>query len=251
MRCLIAIILMASPAALAEDNAYQIAFTEGRYADAAELAQAEPTADRLAFTARSTLADAISSPDYKPPQALLDQAEHLARKALELDSSHLEGRLQLAIALSLKSRTLSVRDIRRSGYGEETKALAESVLRDDPDNAYAHGFLAVWHLEVRRRGGTIGASIMGASVKKSRRHYQDAIAHAPQDASVHWQYARALAALNSKKHQNEISEALKSALQSTTETSLEQIMQDRAAILQSVLETERPRTAQKIAAKML
>jgi hypothetical protein len=251
MRCLIALILMATPAALAEDNAYQIAFTEGRYADAAELAQVEPTADRLAFTARSTLADGISSPDYEPPPVLLDQAEHLARKVLELDPTHLEGRLQLAIALSLKSRTLSVRDIRRSGYGEETKALAEGVLKDDPDNTYAHGFLAVWHLEVRRRGGTIGASIMGASVKKGRRHYQAAISRAPQDASLHWQYARALTALNAKKYRNEISQALTSARQCATETSLEQVMQDRAVILQSVLETKSPGTAEQIAAKML
>ena len=242
---------MASPAALAEDNGYLIAFTEGRYEDAAELAQAEPTPDRLAFTARSTLADAISAPDYNPPDVLLEHAEHLARRALAQDPTHLEARLQLAFALSLKSRALSVRDIRRSGYGEETKSLVESVLEDDPGNVYAHGFLAVWHLEVRRRGGRIGASIMGASVKKARRHYQAATALAPHDASIHWQYARALAALNAKKYRGEIAQALTSARQCATESSLEQVMQDRAAILQNAIESERFRSTEELAAKML
>ena len=251
MRCLIALFLMATPAAMAEDNSYQIAFTEGRYEDAATLAQAEPTPDRLAFTARSTLAQAISAPDYDPPIELLEHAESLARLALEQDPAHLEARLQLSIALSLKSRTLSNREVRRAGYGDESKALVESVLRDDPDNIYAHGFFAVWHLEVRRRGGAIGASIMGASVKKSRRHYHSAIALAPNDASLHWQYARALAALNAKKYRAEIEAALLSARACSVETSLEQLMQQRAALLLSALSTNSERETEKIARKML
>lgn len=251
MRCLIALLLMATPAAMAEDNAYQIAFTEGRYDDAAALAQIEPTADGLAFTARSTLADAMSSPDYNPPSDLLDHAEQLARMALEQDPAHLEARLQLSIALSLKSRTLSIREIRRSGYGDESKALVETVLRDDPNNIYAHGFFAVWNLEVRRRGGAIGASMMGASVKKARRHYQTAIALSPDDASLHWQYARALAALNAKKYRNEIEAALLAAHQCSVDTSLEQVMQERAALLMSALNTKRASETEKIARIML
>ena len=251
MRCLIALILMATPAAMAEDNAYQIAFTEGRYDDAATLAQIDPTADRLAFTARSTLAEAISAPDFLPPIDMLDQAENLARLALEQDPDHLEARLQLSIALSLKSRTLTVREIRRTGYGEETKEMVEGVLRDDPQNVYAHGFFAVWNLEVRRRGGAIGASIMGASVKKARRHYQTAIALSPDDAALHWQYARALAALNAKKYRSEIEKALSSANACNIDTSLEQVMRDRAALLMDALASKRASETEQIARKML
>jgi tetratricopeptide (TPR) repeat protein len=179
------------------------------------------------------------------------RAEGKARAALALDPTHIEGRLQLAIALSLKARALSNRAAMRAGYGDETKSLAKAVLEDDPDNKYANGFLAVWHLEARRRGGAIGASMLGASVKKARHHYSKAISTAPGDASIHWQYARALTALNAKKYRQEIDAALDAAMGCSTESQLERIMQDRAQILQSTLIEQKRSQAEEIAARML
>lgn len=251
MRWIIATILFASPAAFAENEAQQIAFTEGRYVDAVSLSNGSSSPDDIAFSARSLLAQAVSAPDYEPPMHLLEAAEANARAALDLDPTHVEGRLQLAIALSLKARPLSNRDAMRSGYGEEAKDLADAVLRDDPDNTYAHGFLAVWHLEVRRRGGAIGASIMGASVRKARHHYETATQTAPDDASIHWQYARALAALNAKRYRNEVDRILKTALDCQTETTLEGVMKHRAETLQAAMLDEDWSTAKRMAAQML
>ena len=244
-------LLAFSPAALAQGDAHLIAFTEGRYDDAAELAQRTETPDRLAFAARSRLAEAMSSPDFVPPPFLLDEAEAFARAALEADPEHIEGRLQLAIALSLKARPLTTREAMRSGHGETAKALVEDVLEDDPGNPYAHGFLAVWHLEVRRRGGAFGASILGASVKKGRRHYHDAIEASPGDASIHWQYARALASLNAKKYRAEIETSLQAALDCNAESTLEDVMRRRAELLQFTLQNENRSVTQLLAAEML
>lgn len=251
MRWLIAITLFASPAALAEENSYQTAFTEGRYEEAVDLAQSISSPDRLAFAARSLLADAVSKSDFDPPLLLIDNAEQLAREALVMDSNHIEARLQLAIALSLKARPLSNREAMRAGYGEEAKDLADGVLLDDPDNTYAHGFLAVWHLEVRRRGGAIGASVLGASVKKARRHYQQAVELSPEDASVHWQYGRALTALNAKKYRGEAESALNAALSCRSNSMLEHVMQERAQVLQTVLHSQKRSATEKLAARML
>ena len=200
MRWILVSALMLVPSAIAEENAQLIAFTEGRYAEAADLTAVDNSADAQAFAARSLLAEARSDESYLPPQSVIEQAERYARAALEIDPKHIEGRLQLAIALSLRARPLSLGEARKTGFGEESKDLALGVLEDDPTNPYAHGFMAVWHVEVRRRGGSIGASILGASVKKGRKHYQAAIAARPHDASIHWQYARALASLNARKY---------------------------------------------------
>jgi len=251
MRWTIALILALTPAAFAEDEAHLIAFTEGRYEDAAELAQERTSPDRLAFAARSLLAEAMSAPDFVPPPLLLDEAETYARSALDADPTHVEGRLQLAIALSLKARPLSTREAMRTGYGEDAKSLVENVLEDDPDNPYAHGFLAVWHLEVRRRGGAIGASILGASVKKGRRHYQTAIEASPGDASIHWQYARALASLNARKYRAEIATSLQAALDCRADSILEDVMRRRAEMLQFTLENEDRTVTQLLATEML
>ena len=251
MRYLLIALMMPALTAFADDQAHVIAFDEGRYEDAAALAETQATPDHLAFAARSLLAEAMSSPDYEPPAALLNTAEMKAREALDLDPNHIEARLQLAIALSLKARPLSNREGMRTGYGKDAKTLADGVLEDDPDNSYVHGFLAVWHLEVRRRGGSIGASVMGASVRKGREHYQKAIDIEPGDASLHWQYARALAALNSKKYKAEIIQALQASIDCETESTLEDVMKDRARILLTALEKDSRKTAERVAAQML
>jgi len=247
---LIALLVSAMPA-FAEDQAHLNAFDEGRYEDAAAIAEKQPTPDALAFAARSLLAEAMSNSDYEPPLSLLNAAETKARDALAIAPEHIEARLQLAIALSLKARPLSNREGMRTGYGKDAKSLADGVLEDDPENSYVHGFLAVWHLEVRRRGGSIGASVMGASVRKGREHYQRAIAIEPGDASLHWQYARALAALNSKKYKNEILEALNHAIECETDSTLENVMKERARILLTALETKSRKNAERVAAQML
>lgn len=251
MRWTIALLIGLTPAAFAEDEAHLIAFTEGRYEDAATLAQQTESPDHLAFAARSLLAEAMSAPDFVPPPNLLDEAEHFARAALAIEPQHVEGRLQLAIALSLKARPLSTREAMKTGYGEDARDLVEGVLEDDPDNPFAHGFLAVWHLEVRRRGGAIGASVLGASVKKGRRHYQAAIDASPGDASIHWQFARALASLNAKKYRGEIETSLQAALDCHAESTLEDVMRRRAELLQFTLENEERSVVQLLATEML
>ena len=251
MRWIIALLIAFSPAAFAEDEPHLIAFSEGRYEDAATLAQKTNSPERLAFAARCLLAEAMSSPDFVPPPALLEEAEIYARAALEAAPDHIEGRLQLAIVLSLKARPLSTREAMRAGYGEDAKNLVAGVLADDPDNPYAHGFLAVWNLEVRRRGGTIGASVLGASVKKGRRHYLAAIEASPGDASIHWQYARALAALNAKKYRAEIEVSLQAALDCRADSTLENVMRRRAELLQYTMQTEDKSVTQLLASEML
>ena len=251
MRWIALILLLISPYAMAENAEQARAFSEGRYSDAVQLAQADHSPNALAFSARSLLAEAMSAEDYVPDQKLAERAEALARQALEQAPDHIEGRLQLAIALSLRAHPLSNREAMRARFGEEARDLVEFVLSDNSDNFYANGFMAVWHVEVRRRGGAIGASFMGASTKQGRKHYQTAISASPGDASTHWQYARALAALNSNKFRKEIEATLQAALDSPTENELERVMQNRAAILLKTLEQKGRRPAEQQAKDML
>lgn len=251
MRKWLALTLLFAPSAFADDTATLTAFNDGRYGEAASLARIEATPDSLAFAARSLLAEAMSAPDHTPPEALMLEAEALARQAIELAPDHIEGRLQLAIALSLRARSMSVREARKSGFGSQAKTLAEAVLEEDPDNAYAHGFLAVWHVEVVRRGGSFGSAVMGASVRKARGHYARAIEESPADASVRWQYARALTALNTRKYRSEIEAALAAAVVATCETQLECVMKARAEELQTALTTQNRREVEALAEQML
>ena len=243
--------LLATPALQAESSGHFKAYTEGRYAEARTLALQDPTADRYAFSARSLLAEAISMSDFAPAKTLLLDAKKHAEQALALEASHTEARLQLAIALSLEARTLGLREAWRSGHVRRAQRLALEVIEDDPQNAYAHGFLAVWHLEVRRRGGRFGASMMGASVKQARRHYHAARALRPNDAGLHWQFARSLAALDTARYKTEIETALTASQKSLAETALDRLMQERAVLLQGMMLNEPLKYAERQAGKML
>jgi len=213
-----------------EEPYLSAAFVEGRYDDAARTAAATPTADTHAFAARALLAKAMCG-DGQPPADLLSKARAHAEASLSLDPHHIEGRLQLAIARSLIARPLGTRASLDAGHGGAIRDLTRSVLADDPGNAYAHGMMAVWHIEVIRRGGRIGAAIMGADIDTARNHYREAVAAKPDDASIHWQYARALAALNPKRFKADITTALDAARDTTHETALEATMAKRAETL--------------------
>lgn len=244
-----ALSLAALQVASAHSPALDARFASGAFLEAAGLAEAEATADDYAFAARAILAHCFIG-DGEPDPALLDRARKNAEAALAMAPSHSEGRLQLAIALSLKSRYMDTMAAMNAGYGETGKKLATEVLNAEPANYYAHGFLAVWHVEVRRRGGMVGAGIMGASLDAARDHYQTAIRLAPDDVGLHWQYARALAAFDARKYRVEIAEVLARAASANAGDRIEQVMQARAVRLSEAM-AQGHKAAQKLAQDLL
>jgi len=246
-----AILLLLGGTAFAHPTSPALAerYSRGEYLEAAGLAEQAAGADDLAFAARSLLAHCMTG-SAAPDVRVVERAVRDAEGALRLDPTHEEGRLQLAIALSLKSRDMDLMAAWRAGYGERASKLAEEVLRADPGNFYAHGFLAVWNLEVARRGGGMGAWMLGASVEAARQHYEQARALAPDDVGVHWQYARALAALDLKGRTDEVRAALNRALTAEASDHVEQVMQTRAQALSGALAGDRD-AAQRMAQAML
>jgi len=248
---LVALIVVA-PVASAHPTSAELAgkFARGEYLNAAATAETAASADDLAFAARALLAQCMTG-NSEPDPGLLDRALRDAEAALKIDPVHEEGRLQLAIALSLKSRTMDAMAAWSAGYGEKGKKLAEGVLKSDPRNFYAHGFLAVWNLEVERRGGGMGAWMLGASLDAARKHYDSARLLAPDDVGVHWQYARALAALDLNRHWSEVTAVLSRAVAAVATDHVEQVMQGRAQQLLAALDAGNRDAAQKLAREML
>ncbi len=249
-RALVFFILIASVATAQNEEAVS-AYEAGDYTRVVTLTQTSQQAGDLALSARAVLAGAMSTQMGEPAISALKQAETLAQKAIELDERHVEARLQLAIALSLQARPMSNRQAMRSGLGQKSRDIARDILAEDPNNIYAHGLLAVWHMEVLRRGGRIGAQIMGASRKSAQRHYASAAAVAPDDGALHWQWARVLAATNAKKYASEIEQALEASVSATPNDALEEVMQARAARLRVAMETGDFSAAKALAIRLL
>jgi hypothetical protein len=247
---LIAAVMLAAGQASAQSSP-ELAemYARGNYMAVASAAEASAGADDLAFAARALLAHCFTGTE-EPDPAIVDRASEDAEAALKIDPVHNEGRLQLAIALALKSRAMDAMDAWNKGYGEKGRKLATDVLKSDPDNYYAHGFLAVWNVEVRRRGGSIGAAFMGASLKEARRQYAEASQLAPDNIGIHWAYGRALLALDAKAYSEEANKALSRAMSASADDHVEEVMQERARMLAETLKTDR-KAAQALARKTL
>ncbi len=224
-------------------------FARGEYMDAAREAEAGASAHDLSFAAQSLLALAMTG-SGEPDAAILDRAERNAEAALKLAPDLDDARLQLAFALSLKSRPMDAMAVWTSGNGEKARKLAEAVQKSDPSNFYALGFLAVWNIEVEKRGGDMGAWMMGASLEKARDYYAAAANLAPDDIGLHWQYARALIALDPTKYENDAARALDRAANASAGDYLERVMQERAIELAAALKADKA-AAQKLAETML
>lgn len=246
---LAAILALGALSAAADAARADAAFRDGQYDVALREVASAQTADALAFRARTLLAKVMCG-EGEPDRQVLGAALEAANAALALEPRHGEGRLQKAISLSLMTRTMSLGEASDTGYGGQAKDLAESVLTDNPANPYALGFLAVWHVEVHRRGGSVGAMVMGASLKTARRHYAEAVRIAPQDAGLRWQWARALAALDAKKYRKEIEAELAAAMAIDPLTELDRVMQARAGILLAAMPGAKPAAIETIAVSM-
>lgn len=223
---------------LCAESPAETAFLTGRFEDAYQFAASEEeSADRLAFQARSLLAQAIFQGE-QPEAELLNSAESLSAKALSLDASHQEARMQLAIAISMKSRVMSLREIGDRGYDKLTRGLANDVLEADPDNAWAHGFLSVWHIEARRMAGMFLAGMVGASLEDAETHYQAAVDAQPDNLVIKWQYAPALMAFKPKKYRDEIATLLSEVCGAQPADALEETVQTRAERFRMLMTSE-------------
>jgi len=247
---LAALLVSGAPAAFADIAAANAAFRAGQYDLALTEAAGERSADAYALRARAILAKVMCA-GREPDLSKLNEALSAAEAALKLDAGHGEGRLQKAIALSLLTRPMSLSEANESGYGPKARALAEAVLEDNPADHYALGFLAVWHVEVHRRGGNLGAAVMGASLKTARKNYAEAVRLAPEDAGLRWQWARALAALDAQKYRAEIEAELEAAIAIDPATELDRVMQARAEVLLDILGSKKPGEIEKAAQGML
>ncbi len=242
---LVAFLLAAPASAGPLEEQASLAFAEGRFLEAADAARrltgerSTPSPDALAFAARALLAKVMCD-GRKPEPELLAEAERLARAALEGAPDHAEARLQLAITLSLRLRPMAPLAAYQSGLGREVRELVEGVLVDEPGNAYAHGLMAVWHVEVVRRGGGLGARVMGADMDAAFAHYRAATAARPGDPGLHWQFARALAALDPVRYRGWIDFALARAGESPAADAVAETMKVRAGHLAAALNRETP-----------
>ena len=193
---------LASMAGTQTIEAARTAFADGRFVEAAELAEALETSEGYALAAESLAIHGYYIAEDDEKQAFFDRAAQLAREAIRLDAVNPQGHLQLAHAMGRYAQTVGVLKAVKEGYAAQVRDAIKKALRLDPEMPSAHLSLATWHTEAVNAGGFMAGLLYGASKKDALAHYEKALELAPDSKTVPFEYALGLLLLSSDRNRD-------------------------------------------------
>jgi hypothetical protein len=227
---------------------------EQRYA-AADLTGAADAGELAGDTANLTLASrallALAMRDLHQPRcaAWLDRAEADAARALTLAPDAVEPRLNLALALGMKGRRASLREALSQHYAARGKVLIDEALTMASEEARGYALLGAWNLEILRRGGPVGAKLMGASAKAGIRAFEQARALASASAAIALHYALGLLAVDAKRYEPQARDLLAAASFADARDPFDVTARDEARRLEAVMTSQGAAAAAESAAR--
>ena len=221
-------------------EAARVAFGEGQFAKASELAEEVNTSDGYALAAHSLAVHGYHIAKDDEKQALFKRAMELAEKAVRLDPQNPEAHLQLAHALGRYAQSISIVEALDKDYPGKVREALEEALRLKPDMAAAHLSLGSWHAEARHSGGIIAGALFGASKKDALGHLQRALELAPDDKLTLYLYAHGLLLLDRSSNYDRARELLARAIRIPSKDAYYRITHELATGLLEDLEAHPP-----------
>ena len=178
----------------------ETAYTEGRFLEAVEIAEALGTADGYALATKSLAVYGYYLAPEEEKQALFQRAMELGDMAIQADPANPETHYQSAHALGRYSQTIGAMTALRRGYGGRIRDFLEATLARDSLHAEAHLALAGWHADVVDRAGRMVARITyGANRGESNTHFERAMELRPDSRIVMLEYALRLPLLTGRE----------------------------------------------------
>ena len=189
------------------------AFAEGRFVEAAGIAEAAGTSQGFALAARALAVYGHYSAPEEERKGLFERALRLGEEAVRADSANPEGYFQSGHALGRYAQSIGTMTALRKGLGGKTRKMFEATLALDPDHALAHLALGGWNADIVDRAGGLPARVMyGATKKKAAAHFERALELAPESKVVLLDYALRLPKLDGKKGRERAKELLSKAV---------------------------------------
>lgn len=231
-------LLFADATAAQSIEAARSAQDEGRYVEAAELAEALGTSDGYALAAESLAIHGYYIAVETDREALFNRAMGLAEEAVRADPSSPEAHLQSAHAMGRYAQTIGPAKAISRGYVSKIRKSLEEALALDPEMAAAHLSLATWHAEAIAGAGLVARLTFGASKKRALSHYEKARLLAPEETVVYVEYANGLLHLSRKKNRERARELLARAIETPPKDAFDRLLHERAAAKLASLDGE-------------
>ena len=205
------------------------AYTEGRFVDAARIAEALGTSEGLALAAESLTIHAhfIASKDEK--EALFQRAAGLARQAVRADPGNADAHLQLAHAIGRNAQAVGSLEAANRGYAGQIREATETALQLNSEMAAAHLSLGLWHAEIVGAVGSFLAYLTyGARARDALASFERALELAPDAKAASLEYATGLLALDENKYREKARRLLKRAIEVPTKDAYDRLLDKEA-----------------------
>ncbi|MCY3639979.1 MAG: hypothetical protein OXH37_03080 [Gammaproteobacteria bacterium] len=208
--------------------AARTAYADGRFLEAADLAQAVGTSAGYALAADCVAKHGFHLAADDEKDALYERAMRLAEEAVRLDPNNPEAHLQVAHAVGRYSEGFGPMKALREGYPRQVREAMETALALDPDMVGAEVSLGGWHAAVVGRAGGLMARMLGATRKKAIAHFDRGLELAPDLKEAYFEYANGLLAINPKRYRERARELLTQGIELPPQNAFEQILHDKA-----------------------
>ena len=227
--------MTALPAAAGSLDAARAAHTDGRFVEAADLAEAAGGAKGFAFAAESLAVQAFYvAPEVDRP-ALFERALALVARALEAEPDAAFTHMAAARVMGRHGQTLTTDEAKELGYGTKIRDTLKRALELKPDYAQAMIGLAAWHARVVSvLGSFLGRIAYGAREKTALELFDRVLKLVPGEKVPLYEYARALRMLEGDM--DRAKELLRQALALPAKNAYQRIIDEHAAALLAEIE---------------
>ena len=189
------------------------AFAEGRFVEAAGIAETAGTSEGFALAARALAVYGHYAAPEEERKELFERALRMGEEAVRADSANPEAYFQSGHALGRYAQSIGTMTALRKGIGGKTREMFEATLALDPGHALAHLALGGWNADIVDRAGGLPARVMyGATRKKAVAYFERALELAPESKVVLLDYALRLPKLDKKKGRERAKELLAKAV---------------------------------------
>ena len=211
-RCaaLAGLVLLAADAGAQSLEDARSAYAEGRFLEAAELAEALGTSDGYALAAQSLAIHAHYFATDDEWEGLVDRAIEMSDEAIRADSTNAEAHYQAAHAVGRYAQGIGAFTALRQGLAGRIRERLDAAIRLDPYLWEARLALGGWHADIAAEG-FIARRMYGGNRPAAVVLFEQALQMAPESRVVLYEYAIRLPDLDEENGEERAREMLDTA----------------------------------------
>jgi len=223
------------------------AYVEGRFEDAARIAETLGTSRGFALAAESLTIHAHFIASTGEKEALFQRAAEAARQAVRADPGYADAHLQLAHAIGRHAQAVGSLEAANRGYAGQIREATETALQLNSEMAAAHLSLGLWHAEIVGAVGSFLAYLSyGARARDAVASFERALELAPDSKAASLECALGLLVLDENKHRDKARRLLKRAIEIPAKDAYDRLLDNLAVERLEALDTPATDSVRKV-----